>query len=266
MSNIDDRYSRKIAVHDYYEDPQGRIYKIRNVEYPHNRKPGYFGKFIIATKDDQIDSFSEEPTGMIIYQDEQNPNIGYRIYRGIFWGARTFYFNDGCLDAGIIEELQKRQATVKLTEFPTGVVTVCKQVIGQEMPFYPNAYTLKEFATKIKDNPNKIRLLTNSYISIFKSFQELIDNEIFYGDLHTSNIMVNKDDSSITNIIDFSSIYTEFGKLYSSRLETYQTDFANIVNVANEFAGIDYELEKLHSDKPVEEAIEKVLKMEYKLR
>ena len=266
MSNVDDRYSRKIAVHDYYEDTHGRIYNIRNIEYPHNRKPCYFGKCVAITEDEQIDSFSADPSGMIVYQDEENPHVGYRIYRGIFWGASTFYFTDGCSDARMIEELQKRQSTVKLTEFPTGVVTVCKQVIGQEMPFYPNGYTLKDFAKKIKDNPNKIKLLTNSYIAVFKSFEELISNEIFHGDLHTSNVMIDKDDSSIANVIDFSPIYTGFGKLTPSRLDTYQSDFANIVNVANEFAGINYELEKMSSDNPVDEAIEKVLRMESKLR
>ena len=166
----------------------------------------------------------------------------------------------------MIEELQKRQSTVKLTEFPTGVISVCKQIIGQEMPFYSNAYTLKEFAKKIKENPNKIKLLTNSYISIFKSFQELIDNEIFYGDLHTSNVMVNKDDSSITNLIDFSTMYTSFGELYLFKLQNYQRNFAKIVNISNKLAGIDYKLDSMSTDKPVDEAIEKVLKMEYKLR
>lgn len=266
MNSMDDKYSRRIATYDFYEDNHGRIYNIRNIEYPHNQKPCYFGKCVAITEDEQVDSFSADPSGMIIYQDEENPNIGYRIYRGIFWGAKKFYFDDGCSDARIIEELQKRQSTVKLTKFPTGVVTVCKQVIGQEMPFYPNADTLKEFAKKIKDNHNKIKLLTNSYISVFKSFEELINNEIFYGDLHTSNIMIDKDDSNITDLIDFSPIYTGFGELTPSRLDTYQRDFANIVNVANEFAGVNYELEKMSSDKPVDEAIEKVLKMEYKLR
>lgn len=266
MCDIDVKYARKIAVHDYYEDTSGRIYNIRNVEYPHNGKSGYFGKFVTATTDEQIDSFSTEETGVLIYQDDQNPNIGYRIYRGIFWGAPRFYFPDACSDGRLIEELQKRQSTVKLTQFPTGVVTVCKQIVGQEMPFYPNAYTLKQFAEKIKNNPNKIKLLTNSYISVYKSIQELTDHEIFYGDLHTSNIMVNKDNSNVINIIDFDTKYTKFGKLTDSSLATYQADFANIVNVANELAGIDYELEAMTSDNPVEEAIEKVLKMEYKLR
>lgn len=266
MSNIIDDFSRRIAVHDYYEDEYGRIFNIRNIEYPHNRKPCYFGKYITYTKDDQIDSFSEEPSGVTIYQDEQDPKIGYRIYNGIFWAAETFYFIDGCGDARMIEELQKRQSTVKLTQFPTGVISVCKQVIGQEMPFYSNAYTLKEFAKKVKDNPDKIKILTNSYISVFKSFQELIDNEIFYGDLHTSNVMVNKDNPTITNLIDFSTLYTSFGKLYPYKLNTYQRDFAKVVNLGNEYANIDYRLDKLSSDKPVDEAIEKVLKMEYKLR
>ena len=266
MSNIEDNYARRIAIHDHYEDTQGRIYNIRDIEYPHTQKKCYFGKFITATEDEQIDSFSSEPTGMLIYQDEENPNIGYRIYKGIFWGAKKFYFTDGCSDPRIIEELQKRQSTVKLTEFPTGVVSVCRQVIGQEMPFYHNADTLKEFAKKIKDDPNKVNLLTKAYISTFTAINELILNEVFHGDLHTSNIMVDRNDSSMINLIDFSPIYTSFGKLTSSKLDTYQTDFANIVNIANEFAGIDYELEKMSSDRPVEEAIEKVLKMEYKLR
>lgn len=266
MSNTSYEYSKRIATYDYYEDTYGRIFNIKNIEYPHNGKPCYFGKIITSTKDFQIDSFSEDPSGVTIYQDEQNPNIGYRIYNGILWAAPTFYFIDGSGDARMIEELQKRQSTVKLTEFPTGVISVCKQIIGQEMPFYSNAYTLKEFAKKIKENPNKIKLLTNSYISIFKSFQELIDNEIFYGDLHTSNVMVNKDDSSITNLIDFSTMYTSFGELYLFKLQNYQRNFAKIVNISNKLAGIDYKLDSMSTDKPVDEAIEKVLKMEYKLR
>ena len=266
MNNISDDFSKRIATYDYYEDEYGRKFNIKNIEYPHNRKPCYFGNCIAITKDERFDSFSEEPTGVTIYQDEQNPNVGYRIYNGIPWSFPTFYFIYGSLDARMIEELQKRQSTVKLTQFPTGVITVCKQIIGQEIPFYPDAYTLKEFAKKIKDNPDKIKILTNSYITIFKSFQELIDNEIFYGDLHTSNVMVNKENPNITNIIDFSPVYTSFGKLYPYMLDSYQRDFAKIVNLANEYANIDYKLDVLSTDKPVDEAIEKVLKMEQKLR
>ena len=115
MSNTSYEYSKRIATYDYYEDTYGRIFNIKNIEYPHNGKPCYFGKIITSTKDFQIDSFSEDPSGVTIYQDEQNPNIGYRIYNGILWAAPTFYFIDGSGDARMIEELQKRQSTVKLT-------------------------------------------------------------------------------------------------------------------------------------------------------
>lgn len=253
-----------IKISDQYIDGRN-VYNIRNIELPLNQPPYLFGKYITDTTDVEVDSFSSEDSGMIVYQDEDNPNIGYRIYKGLLFAQKNFYFPYGSLDARLISELQQRQSSVKLTDFPTGIVTLNNYIIANEIVFYNNHDTLRALAYKLKDNPQKIDIITAVYLSMLKSFEELTENEIFYNDIHTKNIMVDRTDYNKTKIIDFESGHVSFGNLTQSNLESYQQKFANVINYANHFAGIDYKLGKLVTDKPIEEATEEVLTMKRKL-
>ena len=136
------------SAFEYY----GKTYKIKNIEYP-SGKGGYsFGRFIASTHDDESNSFSSDPTGMQIYQDINNPKVGYRIYKGLMLSSDNFYFTDGCGDIRFISKLQERQDNVKLTQFPTGIVTINDCIIGHEIPFYEKFSSLDKF---ILDNAKK---------------------------------------------------------------------------------------------------------------
>ena len=246
-----------IRVENQYVD--GRFtYNIKNIVLPLNQAPYNFGRYIISTSDVFVDTYSADESGMIIYQDEDNSKIGYRIYRDVFFANPNFYYPYGSLDAKVVSELQKRQSGVKLTDFPLGVITLNNYIVGTEIPFYDNHDTIKQLALNIQDNPDKVQILTDIYFSVYDRFEEFINNEIFYGDLHTSNVMVNRDNHNITQIIDFASGYTKFGKMEKYMLEAYQRDFPKLINLGNEYANIDYRVDLLHTDNPIEEIREEV--------
>ena len=148
---------KNVIVLPYYEDNEGNIFNIKNIVYPTNNPPYDFGKHICSSHDEDCNSFSDDEYGMDVYQSRVNPTVGYRIYRGLMLFLDNFYCYSGVSDAKIVEELQKRQSTIKLTKFPTGVVSINKYVIGQEMAFYENSETIRSFAINQKDNPNKTK-------------------------------------------------------------------------------------------------------------
>lgn len=257
-------------VTDSYTDRYGRTYNVKTTELPVELPAGQcyrFGKFIAKTSDTEFpEAFSAEESGMAVYQDRDNPDVGYRIYRGMPLALKPFYYPDGCGDAQFIEELQKRQSTVNLTEFPYGIITLNNWVIGSEMVFHHQYETLKQFAIKIKDDPMKVEILGETVLSLLDAFKELMDNEIFYGDLHTSNVMVKKGNPKETKIIDFEDKYIKFGKFTKANIESYQKDFPNFMNVVNEYAEVPYEMQNLRSDNPIEEFREEVFKMQRTFR
>ena len=50
-----------------------------------------------------------------------------------------------------------------LSKFPTGVVSINKYVIGQEMAFYENSETIRSFAINQKNNQNKVEIVIDVY-------------------------------------------------------------------------------------------------------
>ena len=51
-------------------------------------------------------------------------------------------------DLEMVALLQNKQSNIKLSEFPTGIVTMNGRVIGQEIPYYKNSQNLYDFASK----------------------------------------------------------------------------------------------------------------------
>ena len=128
---------------------------------------------------------------MHIYQDRNNPSIGYRIY-GEY---ADYHFNGNC-DDSLISKLQEKQSNVLLTKFPTGVVTRGGYIIGQEIPFFPNSKTLDKYLKECS-----ISETFALYKKILMILKELYSNEIIYVDVHPGNFLVTA--NSKIELIDF---------------------------------------------------------------
>jgi len=133
--------------------------------------------------------------------------------------------------------LQKRQKNIELTEFPTGIVTLDKYVIGQEIPFYHNCTTLKEKTNKLD--------IIKYYLDILNILKELLNNDIIYSDIHSKNFLIDNA-TNIVKLIDFDSQYISFDEsktLYEDMLRNLKI----MINKINEKCSIPINLNEENS-------------------
>lgn len=186
-----------MTIKDSYVDKKGNFYKnVREVIYTREEMVNNLGEYITQTSREVSDFFKEDSLdfdddGFYIYKSLYDENKGLRVYKRF----NEYKFN-GDRDEILISKLQERQAKIKLTEFPTGVLTREGYIFGQEMPFYENYETLFNF----KDNIDSISQLVEIYKKCLKILEELCKNDIYYTDVHSKNFMVNNDD---IKLIDF---------------------------------------------------------------
>lgn len=186
-----------MTIKDSYVDKKGNFYKnVREVIYTREEMVNNLGEYITQTSREVSDFFKEDSLdfdddGFYIYKSLYDENKGLRVYKRF----NEYKFN-GDRDEILISKLQERQAKIKLTEFPTGVLTHEGYIFGQEMPFYENYETLFNF----KDNIDSISQLVEIYKKCLKILEELCKNDIYYTDVHSKNFMVNNDD---IKLIDF---------------------------------------------------------------
>lgn len=186
-----------MTIKDSYVDKKGNFYKnVREVIYTREEMVYNLGEYITQTSREVSDFFKEDSLnfdddGFYIYKSLYDENKGLRVYKRF----NEYKFN-GDRDEILISKLQERQAKIKLTEFPTGVLTREGYIFGQEMPFYENYETLFNF----KDNIDSISQLVEIYKKCLKILEELCKNDIYYTDVHSKNFMVNNDD---IKLIDF---------------------------------------------------------------
>lgn len=159
------------------------------------------GILITSSHDENNDKFISDDclfNKMYIYQDRDNPYIGYRIY-----GDYADYHFNGNSDDRLISNLQDRQSNILLTKFPTGVLTKGGYIIGQEMPFFPNSNNFNEYLKKCS-----ISEIFSLYKKVLLILKELYSNEIIYTDIHPGNFLVTPDKK--LELIDFDSKYVHF--------------------------------------------------------
>lgn len=244
-----------------YTDNEGNYFDINNVIFPTNNTPYYFGEFITSSHDDENQTFSSEEEGKRIYRSYDNPNKGYRIYKNLFFWTDDFKCNDGVFDAKLVSELQKKQPFIKLTDFPTGVVTINNSVIGQEIPLYNDNYINLHSLPKLVSEDNyldKLEKLKMAYLSIIDSVEELIENDIIYLDIHRGNFLFNKTNPAETKIVDFEKGFVYFDKPELIKIQTIVYSLAEMFDNINSISGVEYEIEDFDTKNPIKDLKQKI--------
>lgn len=193
----------------------------------------------------------DDLNGVYVYRSKIEPDKAYRIYKDQIYGGIYSY-----RDEYFISELNKYGKDIKLSQLPTGIVTLDAKTIGQEIP-YIEGPTLREYAKEEK----KQILPTKIYVQILNIIKELYDKGIYYQDIHERNFKI-KD--GILGLIDWEEQYVKLGYLTESTnklIFDYITMTLNELNATNNF-NIGYEFEHINN---FDDGYEKVLRLEEKL-
>lgn len=175
--------------------------KVRNIILEPGPLNGQLGKFLAETPsyNPYTDSMDTDTNGVYIFQSLEHPGLAYRI-------SKDFQYCNLKRDAGFIQKLQNQKGKIKLTEFPTGIITQEERIIGQEIPFYSGCQTiLYFFQTNIVDNP------IVQFKSILDALKEMYDAGIDYFDIHGNNFVLDPWNPSTVKTIDFDETYVSFG-------------------------------------------------------
>lgn len=204
------------------------------------------GKFLHQTRREE--NALIQTNGVYIYQDYNNANIGYRIY-----DECADYGFDGYNDEKLIYNLNKVRNNVRLTDFPTGVVTCEGNIIGQIIPYYVDSESVYSVAKKYKDVN-----IAKYYRKMLNILKELYDNGIIYVDTHAKNYLIVKND---IKLIDFDNHFIDFENS-KFKYENMIFTFVNMLKTINSLIGINYELsfKGIRDLQDIEEVVEDIEK------
>lgn len=224
---------------------KGIEYKnIRDIHYDKKEDlMGNLGTFKAETEKDDGLFFShglKVSEGIYLYQSYYDKDKALRIVKE-FADYKYLYSTDDKL----VSKLQEKQKDIKLTEFPTGIVSIENYVIGQEIPYYDD---YKTFANLVLNNKFK-ELPTGIYMEILEILKELADNGIYYSDVHAKNFMINLQNLT-TKLIDFE---TRFVSIDGEKEFLYKNMIINLkkmITKINSLYNVEYcnkfdKLEKL---------------------
>lgn len=241
-----------MIIKDEFKPSYGEPIKIRNVNFESLddfRK--YTGKSIATSHREDSSNFSLNEEGVYVYRSKYDFTKALRIYKDL-----NLYKFASHSDYKLVSKLQQKQPNVKLTQFPTGILTIEDFIIGQEIPFYDNSDTLCDYFEngKMKKRP------TQFYLELLKILKELCNNGIIYTDVHRKNIMVNKI-TEIINLIDFDDAYLNFGGYRCAYIAMINNLKRCIVSGFNSIDGceLSYELDDELNAADTLEAIEQML-------
>ena len=147
--------------------------------------------------------FEDLDDGTLICQSTVDENVGYRIDLGY-----NNMFTDIQSSARTINYLQSLQPSIKLTEFPYGVITRENRVVGEVMPFYPNSVDILDYIGATSD-----KNILSVYKQVLMILKEMHENGILYCDIHGGNFVVNdKSGNPVVRAIDFEGIFLSFSR------------------------------------------------------
>ena len=224
----------------YY--PNVRTINFLNAEDLRN----YRGSFINETKVEPNSFFGgsqSETTGVYIFKSLLDDKKAFRIYKD--WSNNVFCnVEQHTMDVKMISNLSEKQKEIELTEFPTGLITLNGNTIGQEIPLYMNSIT---FAESI-ENLNKEEII-KIYLKILTILKELVQHNIIYSDVHAKNFMLVDD---LVRLIDFDPFYITFNMtLYKYMI----TNLKAMLNVISNYKNIDLYFDKELTIDDIEETI-----------
>lgn len=239
-----------------FKTNQGKIIPVRNINFESlSDLRNNIGKFVAESKPEDSSNFEINEDGVFLFRSLYDKKKGLRIYKD--YNLYKYVHHD---DYTIVSKLQEKQKNIKLSEFPTGILTIENKIIGQEIPLYDNSKTIFDY---FKEGNMKKRP-TQFYLEILKILKELFDNGIMYRDVHARNFLV-ENITEIINIIDFESIFVSFDKLpytYSALINNYKV---GLINILNSICGIEFS-EDFKKANTLEEVEEVILKEDYKLK
>ncbi|MBQ7140031.1 MAG: hypothetical protein IJO32_00845 [Bacilli bacterium] len=246
-------------IENGYKNHDGIYYdNIRNVHYDKkNDTINNLGLCVNQTEYKENDpfapSFSDE-LGVYIYKSYYDKNKALRLYKD--YGNYKFVFHN---DEKLISELQRRQKNIKLTDFPTGIISIEDYTVGQEIVYYENFNTLLNVIKNkdIKDN------IFDIYLEMLKILKELYINGIVYSDIHYKNFMV---DSKLTiKLIDFEPRYVKFDENSKYLYETMIRNLKNTINSINLLYNIKFN-NNFNNTTTLEQVEESIMEKQYLLK
>ena len=245
-----------MIVKNEFKTDQGKNITVRNISFDSLedlRKN--MGKFIAESRQEDSSNFEINEEGIYLFRSLHDKTKALRIYKD--FNLYEYVYHD---DYKIVSKLQEKQENIKLSKFPTGIITVENKIIGQEIPLYDNSKTIFEY---FKDGKMKKRP-TQFYLEILNILKELCNNDIIYRDVHKRNFLVDNI-TEIINIIDFESAFLSFENLsynYESMINNFKTYLINVLNsVCNIKFGDDFKRANT-----LEELEEVILEEDYKLK
>ncbi len=179
-----------------YQNRKGIIRKISNLNFSSVMDLSDYG-WTFVLKSDGLSNPYNNKIGSMLYKNSTDHTKGARIYENYRMYKYINYSDDA-----LVESLQEKQPNVKLTEFPTGIITIENKVIGQLIPFYDNYF---EFDNVINKNSD-LKSIFDYGIKVIKIFKELQENDILYTDIHTGNILVNINTNDV-KLVDFEQLH-----------------------------------------------------------
>lgn len=222
-----------------YLNKKNEHYDIRNINFDSREDfSKNAGKFICqSTHNDGVwfDTDYDLTNGVYLYKPDYDETKALRIYKDTLGVCNDYKFT-AYDDYKIVSELLSRQKNIKLTDFPTGIVTIENFVIGQEIPFYKNSKNLSEII-HLKNHKEIIKY----YINIINILEELYNNGIIYSDVHAKNFMIYSC-NNLLKLIDFDSKYLSIDNEKKHIYKDMVVNLKNMINFINNKININFQL------------------------
>lgn len=249
-----------MIIKDEFKPSYGEPVKIRNVNFESlDDFHKYAGGIIADSHRDDTSNFELNEDGVYICRCKYDFTKALRVYKDL-----SLYKYTSHSDYKLISRLQEKQSNIKLSEFPTGILTIENFIVGQEIPFYDNSETLYDHL----QNGNMKKRPTQLYLEILKILKELCENGIIYTDVHRRNFMVNKM-SEIVNIIDFDASFVSFDSFRCTYMAMLNNLKRCIVSGFNSIEGceLSYEFDdEINEVFTLEEVEQLLIKIDNKLK
>lgn len=246
-----------MEVRQGFTDKKGIEYKnIRNIHYEdltdlRNNKGVFVGE---TSYSDNIFNTPEYRlnNGVYLFKSRDRDDVALRIYKDF----ADYLFVSYEEDARLVSKLQDKQKMIKLTTFPTGIITIGKSVIGQEIPYYEGGKTL---AYLFRNKQMGSKIATSYYIDMLKILKELVQNGIIYADCHANNFIYHED---IVKLIDFEEHFISIDKDKGKEQDMLRNLKTCLIGLSRL---IDIEIEGIGKTNTLNEMLELVQEKHYKL-